>query len=87
MISVRASRRAGVSALLGLPAALLAHTLLFGHAHAAAGSFHGSALGVGAAFALLAAALAGIALYVTARADSPHFARYGARGDGLACGP
>jgi hypothetical protein len=72
VISQRAARNFGVSALLGLPAALLAHTLVFGHAHAAAGPFHGLAVSVGGSFALLAALFAGIAAVRHTRADSPH---------------
>jgi hypothetical protein len=72
VIHPRVLRRFGISALLGLPAALVAHTLVFGQTHAVAGSFHGLAVGVGAGFALLAALLAGIAAARHTRADAPH---------------
>jgi hypothetical protein len=55
-----------------LPAALLAHTLVFGHAHAAAGSFHGLAVGAGSAFGLMGLLFAAIAALRHTRADSPH---------------
>ncbi len=46
-----AARNAGVSLLLGLPAALLAHTLVFGAEHTVGGSLHSASLGLAFGFA------------------------------------
>lgn len=47
-------RRAAAGTLLGLPAALLAHTLTFGHGHAAGGRLHPLFLELAGGFAFLA---------------------------------
>lgn len=65
-------RRFGISALLGLPAALLAHTLVFGDSHVVGGSFHAYALEGSAVFAVLAALLASVAAVRGSRCWTPH---------------
>jgi hypothetical protein len=47
--------------LLGLPAALLAHTFVFGSSHALGGSLHSLAVEIGAGFAAMAAVVLGLA--------------------------
>ena len=64
----------GSAALLGLPAALFAHALLFGNEHTLAGSLHGPALEAGMLFGFLAALLAAIGAVRNRRACSPGFA-------------
>lgn len=51
----RIRRKFATGALLGLPAALLAHFLVFGNAHAAGGSAHGALVDAACAFGFLAA--------------------------------
>jgi hypothetical protein len=58
---VTSIRKFGYAALLGLPAALLAHVLLFGNEHTLAGSLHGAALSLGTSFAFFATLLAAVA--------------------------
>jgi hypothetical protein len=60
-VSAHAARNAVVSALLGLPAALLAHTFVFGSSHAFGGWLHPFAVQLGAGFATTAAVLLGLA--------------------------
>lgn len=57
----RTARNAFVSALLGLPAALLAHTFVFGTSHAIGGWLHPLAIQLGAGFAAVAAVALGVA--------------------------
>lgn len=72
MRTSRIARSYGVSALLGLPAALLAHTLVFGQAHAIAGSFHVAALAAGAASLAVAALLGAFAAVRREKSVAPH---------------
>lgn len=51
------ARRIAAAALLGLPAALTAHALLFGHDHQAGGSLHGLALASSLVAAFFAVAI------------------------------
>lgn len=60
MTSVQLARRALGGALLGLPAALLAHTLAFRGDHAAGGSAHSLFLELASAFAFLVTLLVAI---------------------------
>jgi hypothetical protein len=60
-VSARAARNAIVSALLGLPAAFLAHTFVFGSSHAFGGWLHPLAVQLGAGFATLVAVMLGLA--------------------------
>jgi hypothetical protein len=60
-VKARAARNAIVSALLGLPAALLAHTFVFGSSHAFGGWLHPLAVQLGAGFATLVAVVFGLA--------------------------
>ena len=55
-----AVRSAAVSALLGLPVALIAHTLVFGQAHAMGGERHGVAVYLAILFAAAAAVICGL---------------------------
>jgi hypothetical protein len=70
-IGIWARRKFVLLALLGLPAALLAHALLFGGQHAAGGVFHAETLGLGAGFAFLAALIASVAAVRRVRWSSP----------------
>lgn len=62
----------GVSTLLGLPAALLAHTLVFGQTHTIAGSFHVLVLAAGAASLFAAALFETLAALRRTKSISPH---------------
>jgi hypothetical protein len=70
--SARGVRRIFVSALLGLPAALLAHALAFGQAHVLGGTLHSFAVQGAAGFALIAAIVASLAIARGERWDAPH---------------
>lgn len=72
MTSVRRARGYGISALLGLPAAFLAHTFVFGQAHTIAGSFHVLALAAVAASLFAAALFATCAALRRSQSVSPH---------------
>lgn len=72
MTRVLRTRGYGISALLGLPAAFLAHTLVFGQAHAIAGSFHAIALAAGAASLFAAAVFSAFAALRRTESISPH---------------
>lgn len=67
----RAARRVGAAALLGLPAALLAHTLVFGGEHAAGGSMHALLFGLAASFGFLTTLLVAIAATRSMRGAAP----------------
>lgn len=71
-MNARRARVYGISALLGLPAAFLAHTLVFGQAHAIAGPFHILALAAGAASLIAAALLGAFAALRRTGSISPH---------------
>lgn len=55
-----AARSGTVSALLGLPVALIAHALVFGQAHAMGGERHGLAVYLAIVFSAAAAVLCGL---------------------------
>jgi hypothetical protein len=55
-----AARSAAVSALLGLPVALVAHAFVFGQAHAMGGERHGLAVYLAIVFAAAAAVICGV---------------------------
>jgi hypothetical protein len=54
------ARSAAVSALLGLPVALIAHALVFGQAHAMGGERHGLAVYAAIVFSAAAAVICGL---------------------------
>lgn len=61
MIRSRATRTIVGGSLLGLPAALLAHALVFGGEHAAGGGTHALLFGLAAAFGFVATLFAAVA--------------------------
>lgn len=71
---MRAARRVGGGALLGLPAALLAHTLVFGGEHAVGGPMHALLFGLAASFGFLITLLVAIAAVRSMRGATPRFA-------------
>jgi hypothetical protein len=72
VINTRRARRIATSALLGLPAALLAHALIFGQAHVLGGWLHSFALQGAAGFALIAATIASLTIARGQRCDALH---------------
>jgi hypothetical protein len=70
---MRAGRRIVTGALLGLPAALLAHTLVFNGGHEAGGSMHALLFGLASGFAFLAALIVALVAMRRARDITPRF--------------
>lgn len=73
MTVLRTSRRIATGALLGLPAALLAHTLVFHGTHEAGGSMHALLTATAGAFGFLAALIAAVLALRSMRDASPRF--------------
>lgn len=66
-------RRFGSAVLLGLPAALFAHVLVFGSDHVVGGSMHAAVLELGGVFAFLTALMAASAAVRSRCAAAPRF--------------
>lgn len=74
MKCLRAASRMAVSTLLGLPAALVSHAVIFGNAHAAGGNLHAASAYAAYIFALCAAFFAGAAAVRRNPCWRPHIA-------------
>jgi hypothetical protein len=70
---MRTGRRIATGALLGLPAALLAHTLVFKSGHEAGGSMHALLFGLAGGIAFAAALAVALLALRTVRGVAPRF--------------
>jgi hypothetical protein len=70
---LRTGRRILTGALLGLPAALFAHTLIFKGGHEAGGSIHGLLFGLASGFGFIAALAVALVAIRRVRGATPRF--------------